>query len=259
VTLSIGELARRLRITPRTLRHYEDVGLLRPEAVDPRTGYRAYGPRQLALGIQIEQLKAAGLSLAAIRAVVDGEDRPETALRQRRDEVTALLADHRRQLATIDAILAARSRLAQPEVVRIGAVHAVTVRVTCDADALGPTIRRTVQRLRRRVRGGDGSFSARFPLEVGDDPVAVDVAAHLAAAAPGSAKLAAERRISVELAGPVTLLPLAYDALLETARQRGLDLGDTAVEHYLDLGAVGRTEIAIPIRGRAGAAEGEGT
>jgi DNA-binding transcriptional MerR regulator len=247
VTLTIGELARRLRVTPRTLRHYEQVGLLAPESVDPRTGYRTYGPRQLALGIQIEQLKAAGLPLAAIRDAVDGGEPPETALRRRRDEVTALLAEHHAQLATIDAILAARAGLAAPAVVRAPPVHAVTVRVTSDPLMLGTTIRRTVQRLRRRVRG-DGTFSARFPLEVADAPITIDVAAHLATPAPGSVRFPAETRLTVALAGPVALIPLAYDALLASAREQDLALGDTAVEHYLDLHAVGRTDIAIPLR-----------
>jgi DNA-binding transcriptional MerR regulator len=245
--MTIGELARRLRVTPRTLRHYEQVGLLRPESVDPRTGYRTYGPRQLALGIQIEQLKAAGLPLAAIRDAVDGGEAPETALRRRRDEVTALLAEHHAQLATIDAILDARAGLAAPAVVRAPAVHAVAVRVTTDPVMLAATIRRTVQRLRRRVRG-DGTFSARFPLEVADDPITLDVAAHLERPAPGSVVYPAETRLAVALAGPVALIPLAYDALLASAREQDLDLGDTAVEHYLDLHAVGRTDIAIPLR-----------
>ena len=45
MSMTIGELARRLRVTPRTLRHYEELGLLRPQAVDDRTGYRTLRPR----------------------------------------------------------------------------------------------------------------------------------------------------------------------------------------------------------------------
>jgi DNA-binding transcriptional MerR regulator len=249
--MNIGELARRLRVTPRTLRHYEQLGLLRPHAVDDRTGYRTYGPQELLLGIQIEQLKAAGLSLAAIGEVTGGDRSPEPALHRRRAEVTALLAQHRAQLATIDALLAARTALAEPRVVQAPAYPAVTVRTTSEPDRLGPTIRRTVQRLRRSVHG-DGrarcrSFSARFPLELPDGPVAVEVAAHLDGAAPSAVTVPAETLLMVELTGPASLLPLAYDALLDVGRDRGLPLGDTVIEHYLDLGAVGRTEVAIPV------------
>jgi hypothetical protein len=108
-----------------------------------------------------------------------------------------------------------------------------------------------VQRLRRRLRAttayGGASFSARFPLEVADAPVAVEVAAHVAAPAPGGVTIPAETRLAVELAGPIGLLPLAYDALLDAGRERGLALDTVVVEHYLDLGAVGHTVVAIPV------------
>jgi DNA-binding transcriptional MerR regulator len=220
-----------------------------------RTGYRTYGPAELLRGVQIEQLKAGGLGLAAIREVLDAGEPLEEALRRRRRELTALVAEHRTQLATVDALLTARAGLARPALVHAPAVHAVTVRATCHPDDLGPTVRRLVQRLRRRVRAvtatGDGSFSARFPLEVTDVPVVVDVAAHLAAPSPGGVTIPAETRLAVEVVGPIELLPLAYDALLDAGRARHLALGDAVVEHYLDLGAVGRTEVAIPVRDAA--------
>jgi len=251
--MNIGELARRLRVTPRTLRHYEQLGLLPPHSVDDRTGYRTYGPSELLLGVQIEQLKAAGLSLAAIQAVTGGGMTPEAALLQRRAEVTAVLARHRTQLATIDALLDARAALAEPRVVHAPAFPAVTARATSDPDELGATIRRAVQRLRRAVHG-DGrarcrSFSARFPLELSDEPVTIDVAAHLDRPAPHAVTLPAEQLLMVELTGPVSLLPLAYDALLDVGRARDVPLGDMVIEHYLDVGAVGRTEVAIPVIG----------
>jgi hypothetical protein len=135
------------------------------------------------------------------------------------------------------------------------AVHAVTARAISHPEALGPTVRRLVQRLRRSVRmvtaAGDASFSARFPLEVTDEPVAIEVAAHLPAPSPGGMTIPAETRLAVEVIGPIDLLPLAYDALLDAGRERGLALGDVVVEHYLELGAVGRTEVAIPVRDAA--------
>ena len=43
---SIGEVARMFRVSVSTLRHYEKIGLLAPEYVDPATGYRSYSTRQ---------------------------------------------------------------------------------------------------------------------------------------------------------------------------------------------------------------------
>ena len=43
----IGEFSKLARVTVRTLRHYEDIGLLKPDIVDRWTGYRYYSPGQL--------------------------------------------------------------------------------------------------------------------------------------------------------------------------------------------------------------------
>jgi DNA-binding transcriptional MerR regulator len=37
---SIGEFSRLGGVSVRTLRHYDEIGLLRPATVDPDTGYR---------------------------------------------------------------------------------------------------------------------------------------------------------------------------------------------------------------------------
>jgi hypothetical protein len=42
VMFSIGEFARLGGVSVRALRHYDEIGLLRPATVDPDTGYRGY-------------------------------------------------------------------------------------------------------------------------------------------------------------------------------------------------------------------------
>ena len=44
---SIGEFARLGTVSVRTLRHYDEIGLLPPAKVDPDTGYRGYSAAQL--------------------------------------------------------------------------------------------------------------------------------------------------------------------------------------------------------------------
>lgn len=62
----IGEFSRLARVTVRTLRHYEKIGLLRPGIVDIWTGYRYYSPDQLQKLLSIIQLKQLGFSLSEI-------------------------------------------------------------------------------------------------------------------------------------------------------------------------------------------------
>lgn len=42
----IGEVARMFSISVGSLRHYEKLGLIRPEYTDPDSGYRYYGVQQ---------------------------------------------------------------------------------------------------------------------------------------------------------------------------------------------------------------------
>jgi DNA-binding transcriptional MerR regulator len=62
----IGEFAELGGVSAKTLRFYDDIGLLRPHTVDPRTGYRYYLPRQLEELATIVALKNLGMSLAQV-------------------------------------------------------------------------------------------------------------------------------------------------------------------------------------------------
>lgn len=64
----IGEFAKLSGVSTKTLRHYDQMGLLRPAAVDARTRYRCYAPTQLRELSSILALRDLGLSLPEIRA-----------------------------------------------------------------------------------------------------------------------------------------------------------------------------------------------
>jgi DNA-binding transcriptional MerR regulator len=70
----IGEFARLSGVSAKTLRFYDDIGLLRPAAVDPRTRYRLYHAGQLKDLASILALRELGVSLAEIRKVVSSRD-----------------------------------------------------------------------------------------------------------------------------------------------------------------------------------------
>jgi len=268
--MTIGGFARRLRVSPRALRHYESLGLLRPSRVDARTGYRFYGGAELARGLQIEQLKAAGLPLATIVRILDDDVPVAEALEAHRSRLVGAIAEHRAHLAVIDALLNATGDALAPELVEIGAVHALVTEAECAPDELTETIRRLVQRLRReRVRGlgiTASTYSARFPLEptAGSSAgtsarTAARVAAHLDRPCRGSVVIDAVSAVAVDVVGSHALLPLAQDAAVAEARSRGLAPCGWVWEHYFDLG-VGRgldrgrlphSRLLLPVASRA--------
>ncbi|MFE6869073.1 MerR family transcriptional regulator [Kitasatospora sp. NPDC057692] len=96
--ITIGELAARTRLSPKALRLYGERGLLPPAHVDPRTGFRRYGLAQVERARRIALLRAVGMPLARIAAVLDPDgDAPrlldaywheqESAHRARREAV----------------------------------------------------------------------------------------------------------------------------------------------------------------------------
>lgn len=84
---SIQQVARVSGVTARTLRYYDEIGLLRPARVGAG-GYRYYELEQLLRLQQILLLRGLGLDLATIGGVVDAE----------RDPIEALRRHHRRLL-----------------------------------------------------------------------------------------------------------------------------------------------------------------
>lgn len=69
----IGDFSRLTRVSMKTLRHYDDIGLFRPAQVDRFTGYRYYSFDQLPRLNRILVLKGLGFSLADIGQMVDGD------------------------------------------------------------------------------------------------------------------------------------------------------------------------------------------
>ncbi len=76
--LKIGEFSKLSRISIRMLRHYDDIGLLKPAEIDRFTGYRYYSPEQLPVIGRITALKDMGFQLADIVKILDVYDDKET-------------------------------------------------------------------------------------------------------------------------------------------------------------------------------------
>lgn len=68
--LRIGELAKRLGMRPKTIRYYEDIGLI-PKAPRDCSGYRVYPDSEVARLKLISRSKLLGLSLKEIKEIAD--------------------------------------------------------------------------------------------------------------------------------------------------------------------------------------------
>lgn len=107
--MRIGELAAAAGTTTKTLRFYEASGLL-PPAERAANGYRDYGPEALCRLDFIHRGRAAGLTLAQIREVIEIRDTGDAPCHHVHQLLTERLADIDRQIADLQVLRATLSR-----------------------------------------------------------------------------------------------------------------------------------------------------
>ncbi|GAB2455151.1 hypoxia response transcriptional regulator [Nocardioides hungaricus] len=116
--MRIGELAAAAGTTTKTLRFYEEQGLLPPAERTP-AGYRDYAPETAARIDFIHRGQAAGLTLAQIRQILDIRDRGKAPCGHVRDLLDERLAEIQRQITHLtalrDNIAALRDDASDPE------------------------------------------------------------------------------------------------------------------------------------------------
>lgn len=140
---SIGEFARLGTVSVRTLRHYDEIGLLRPARVDPQTGYRCYSPAQLGELNRIIALKELGISLAQATQLLAGITPEELRgmLVLRRAQLEQELEAHRNQLLEVEARLRyiAREDIMPADDITVKKIPAIeVVAIAAPAPAYGP-------------------------------------------------------------------------------------------------------------------------
>lgn len=106
--LKIGEFSKLSRVSIRMLRHYNEIGLLAPEMIDPFSGYRYYSEAQLLTVGRITALKEMGFSLAGISellACYDDRAELERQLLLKRAEAREAAEEAERRLRLLDTAI----------------------------------------------------------------------------------------------------------------------------------------------------------
>lgn len=101
-SLSISALSRQLKVTPRTLRYYESIGLLHPEKRGRQRIYDGKEQKQLA---HIIRWKRAGFPLQEIRALLDSPQADGEHLAQALERARAFRKQAQERLDDINETL----------------------------------------------------------------------------------------------------------------------------------------------------------
>ncbi|GGL07383.1 MerR family transcriptional regulator [Deinococcus radiotolerans] len=103
--LIISRFALLTGLPPKTLRYYDEIGLLRPDAVDDQTGYRAYSAAQINLAVRIRHWRALGLPIDDIRTLIRQPELTPEVLHAHEQRLTAEIADRQQALTHLRHLL----------------------------------------------------------------------------------------------------------------------------------------------------------
>lgn len=104
----IGEFSGLTQVSVKTLRWYDELGLLKPARVDVSTGYRYYSARQISRLARILVLKNLGFSLEQVRVMLDGgiqAAQMREMLQARRQQLVGRLQQEQEKLNLVDVWL----------------------------------------------------------------------------------------------------------------------------------------------------------
>ena len=110
----IGEFSMLSKTTVKTLRYYEEQGLIKPCFVDKFTGYRYYETAQLEEISRIVSFREIGLTIKEIKSLKKGEDLT-MILERRKHAISDSIDEYREQLRKINEML--KETLMQPKII----------------------------------------------------------------------------------------------------------------------------------------------
>lgn len=171
--LRIGEVARLFNLSVGTLRHYEQLGLLEPARIDPVSGYRYYGSRQLSTLNTISHLRVLDLPLAQIREFVTTRDVDlmQRQLAQQQELIERKRRELERVSCKIDSRLALLHDALNTELDAICAIDAPELRCAVLRERVNPTDAYALEwQIRQLQKGQHETFVFLGNLGVGIAP-----------------------------------------------------------------------------------------
>jgi DNA-binding transcriptional MerR regulator len=245
VRVAIGDFSRMTHLSVTALRHYHEVGLLRPAEIDPDSGYRFYAPGQIQTAQVIRRFRDLGMPLDEIRAVLDA---PDPAARNQ--VIVAHMQRMESQLAATQSVVASlRSlleRSAAPITVshrQVSAIRAVAIRGKVPSPRLDTWLSAAQQEIDAALAAAAvppaGARAALYSAgffqdEAGDVTAYVPVTDDLRSS--GRAAMleipAAELAVAIHR-GPLADLDQTYGALGMYVAEREIGVEGPIREHYL--------------------------
>jgi effector-binding domain-containing protein len=224
----------------KALRHYGDLGLLRPVHVDVATGYRYYHRRQAPVAIAIALLRSLDVPLTAIHDLLASEDSEAMTgiLDRERERQVREINRAATALRSIERLI--RAGTVFPYDVAVREVPAQTLlvvegRTTADLHVAAGTalVRELLDRLQRLGRPQIGPIQCLLPPTV-DETLILQMCTAIADPPPEAHVLTLPAGTVAEArhVGPYEEIGLAEHALYAWAEERGFETNGPIREVY---------------------------
>ncbi len=248
VRLTIGDFSRMTHLSVKALRHYHEIGLLEPVAVDPESGYRMYEADQVPVAQVIRRLRDLGMTLDDVRRVLTAPDVPtrNRAIVQHLQRMENDLEQTRANVASLRRLLEAP----EPPELRIefrslAQTKSIAVRERVSTASLDAWWMHAFQELHAAAASAQlarsGPDGAQYPSELFEEEVG-DVVAFMPVA--GGVGVSSVGRVepyavpAAELAfllhkGPFRDLDQTFGALGKFVAERAIGVEGPIREYYL--------------------------
>lgn len=266
--LQIGEVAKIFHVSMGTLRHYEQEGLLEPEYVDEKTGYRYYGVHQLEVLNTIRYLRVLDLPLSEIAEFL--HDRDTQVMEEKLVRQKEIIEKKRQELdiiaGKIDHRLEQLRDAVSSELDQIKMVCTPKCRIAWMKDSLKPESYLDLETAIRRLQKGQKeplAFLGKVGVGISEEKIKKDdfqsydlvfLRLDEEDIYEGKTEIFPEQKcVSIRFCGGHNAAPQYYRKLLEYIRERGLKIAGFSREITLiDYGMTNDTdkfvtEIRIPV------------
>ena len=256
----IGRFSRVSRLSVKTLRFYDEMGLLRPAAVDPHSGYRYYNWDQLECAERIRLLRSLDLPLEEVREILQEPDPAvvQTLIERHKRRIREQISRYQRTLKALDNLNPSGSPY-QPVVKRLPAQYALVLRVRSEMKNIESAranayaqIAAFAKRQKIALLGSKINFAIEcnateldIPWHSEDHDIMDEsrlsmnevgwlIESPIAVKEPFVVKeIPATKVVSVMHLGPYEPLHLAHQAAIGWAREQGFTFTDSGREFYL--------------------------
>lgn len=237
--LIISRFAALTGLSPKTLRYYDEIDLIRPEHINEPTGYRYYSVSQIHLAVQVRRLRQLGLPVEEIRQMIDRPDHAKEVLLRHEQRLRTEIESRQQSLTHLHRFLQEDSMDYRIE--QLPALQTLTIRTYLQPPHYEVIPEALQELMHYKKSRGYMSDAPSFFVHHNDDhgegsllEVCLPVAGHVESEGRIEVRIFEGGRAFIgRFVGPYDKTGAAYSVVVEEALRRGLSITGVTAEFYV--------------------------